>query len=194
MRPSAAWVLPAEPSAVSPLRRRAVEFGSRAGASDEVTQAMALAVSETVSETVTNAVVYAYDGETAGAARRVRVSCHVNGERFIVEVVDEGVGLGPSRDSSGVGHGLAMVGALVQRLDIAPGPARRGTAVTIAFGPVPGRSSASSPRLCAVTSRSRPGAPCGAVGWRWRAVRTLRGAPTSAWWPHRLERSDTRGR
>ncbi len=131
--PSAVWVLPAEPSAVSQLRRQAVEFASSAGASDDVTQAIALAVSETV----TNAVVHAYDGKDRG---QVRVSCHVDGERFIVEVADEGVGLGPSRDSSGVGHGLAMVGALVQSLDIAAGPARSGTAVTMAFGPVPALS------------------------------------------------------
>ena len=128
--PNAAWVLPAEPSAVSQLRRRAVEFASGAGGSEEVTQAIALAVSETV----TNAVVHAYDGGDHGL---VRVSCHVEGERFIVEVADEGVGIGPARDSSGVGHGLAMVGALVQRLDIGSGPARRGTAVTMAFGPAP---------------------------------------------------------
>jgi anti-sigma regulatory factor (Ser/Thr protein kinase) len=106
-----------------------VEFASRAGASDEVTQAIALAVSETV----TNAVLHAYDGEDRG---QVRVGCHVEGVRLIVEVADEGVGIGAPRDSSGIGHGLAMVGALVQRLDIAPGPARRGTAVTMAFGPV----------------------------------------------------------
>ena len=130
VRPSAAWVLPAEPSAVSELRRRAVEFASSAAASDEVTQAIALAVSETV----TNAVVHAYDDDDRG---QVRLSCHVDGERIIVEVADEGVGIGPPRDSSGIGHGLAIVGALVQRLDIAPGPARRGTAVTMAFGPVP---------------------------------------------------------
>ncbi len=130
VRPSAAWVLPAEPCAVSQLRRRAVEFASTAGASDEVIQAIALAVSETV----TNAVVHAYDGEDRG---QVRVSCHVEGVYFIVEVADEGVGIGPPRDSSGIGHGLAMVGALVQSLDIAPGPARCGTAVTMACGPVP---------------------------------------------------------
>ena len=107
-----------------------MEFASTAGASDEVIQAIALAVSETV----TNAVVHAYDGEDRG---QVRVSCHVEGVYFIVEVADEGVGIGPPRDSSGIGHGLAMVGALVQSLDIAPGPARRGTAVRMAFGPVP---------------------------------------------------------
>ena len=130
VRASAAWVLPAEPSAVSELRHRAAEFASTAGASDEVLQAIALAVSETV----TNAVVHAYDGEERG---QVGVSCRVDGERFIVEVADEGVGIGPRRDSSGIGHGLAMVGAVVQGLEIAPGPDRRGTVVTMAFAPLP---------------------------------------------------------
>ena len=87
VRPSAVWVSPAGPSAVGQLRRRAAEFAATAGASDEVTQAIALAVSETV----TNAVVHAYDGEDRGP---VRVSCQVDGERFIVEVADEGAGIG----------------------------------------------------------------------------------------------------
>jgi anti-sigma regulatory factor (Ser/Thr protein kinase) len=129
MRPSAAWVLPAEPSAVSLLRHRAAEFASTAGASDEVTEAVALVVSETV----TNAVVHAYDADERG---QVRVSCQADGERFIVEVADEGAGIWRHRDSRGLGHGLAMVGALAQRLDIAPGPEGRGTAVTMAFGRV----------------------------------------------------------
>jgi anti-sigma regulatory factor (Ser/Thr protein kinase) len=122
--------LPAEPSAVSLLRRRAVEFASAAGASREVTEAVALAVSEVV----TNAVVHAYDHDDRG---QVRVRCHVEGERFIVEVADEGVGIGSPRDSRGIGHGLAMVGALARTLDFAPGAGGRGTAVTMAFGPDP---------------------------------------------------------
>lgn len=130
VRPSVAWVLPAEPSAVTLLRRRAAEFVSTAGASDEVTQAVALAVSEAV----TNAVVHAYDAEERG---HVRVSCNPDGERFIVEVVDEGAGIWLRQDSPGLGHGLAMVGALAHTLHIAPGPDGRGTAVTMAFGAVP---------------------------------------------------------
>lgn len=127
---SDAWVLRAEPSAVSQLRHRAVQFASTAGAADEVTQAIALAVSETV----TNAVVHAYVGEQPGL---IRVRCEVDGERFIVEVADDGAGIGPRSDSSGIGHGLAMVGAVVQALDIAPGPDRRGTVVTMDFGAIP---------------------------------------------------------
>lgn len=138
VRPSAAWVLPAEPSAVSVLRRRAAEFVSTAGASDEVTDAVALAVSETV----TNAVVHAYDADEGG---QVRVSCLAEGERFIVEVTDEGAGIWLRRDSPGIGHGLAIVGAVAQSLDIAPNPDGRGTALRMVFGPVP--STAAPPGL-----------------------------------------------
>ena len=130
VRPSAAWVLPAEPSAVTILRRRTAEFVSTAGASDEVTEAVALAVSETV----TNAVVHAYNGQDRG---EVRVSCHADGERFIVEVADKGSGIWLRQHSPGMGHGLAMVGALAHTLDIAAGPDGRGTVVTMGFGAVP---------------------------------------------------------
>jgi serine/threonine-protein kinase RsbW len=130
VRPSAEWVLPAEPSAVTLLRRRATEYVSTAGGSDEVTQAVALAVSETV----TNAVVHAYDSQARGD---VRVSCHADGERFIVEVADQGAGIWLRKDSPGIGHGLAMVGALAHTLNIAPGPDGRGTAVTMTFGTAP---------------------------------------------------------
>jgi anti-sigma regulatory factor (Ser/Thr protein kinase) len=126
----ASWVLPAEPSAVSQLRRSAAEFASTAGASDEVTQAIALAVSETV----TNVVVHAYDGDDRG---EVRVRCQLDGERFIVEVADDGAGIGSGHGYHGIGHGLAMVGALAQTLDIAIGSDGRGTAVTMSFGSAP---------------------------------------------------------
>ena len=72
-RPSAAWVMDATPSAVPELRRRAAECVSTASGSKEVTQAVVLAVSETV----TNAVVHAYDGHEQG---QVRVSCHADGD------------------------------------------------------------------------------------------------------------------
>jgi serine/threonine-protein kinase RsbW len=144
VRPSAAWELPAEPSAVTVLRRRAAEFVSTAGASDEVTQAVALAVSETV----TNAVVHAYDGQKRG---EVRVSCHADGKRFVVEVADEGAGVWLRQDSPGIGHGLAMVGAVAHALNIAPGADGRGTAVTMAFDAVPPSAAPSGfETLCAL--------------------------------------------
>jgi anti-sigma regulatory factor (Ser/Thr protein kinase) len=123
-------VLPAAPPAVGLLRHRAAEFVSTAGGSEELTQAVALAVSETV----TNAVLHAYDAEEPGP---VRLRCRADGERFIVEVSDEGGGIWLRSDSPGLGHGLAMVGALAHTLDIAPGVDGRGTAVTMGFGLAP---------------------------------------------------------
>jgi anti-sigma regulatory factor (Ser/Thr protein kinase) len=114
-----------------------VEFASTAGASGEVTQDIALAVSEIV----TNAVVHAYAGEEGGV---VRLGCELDGERLIVTVADDGVGIGARSDSSGIGHGLAMVGAVVQALDFEPGPDRRGTIVTMTFGPAPPAAAAAA--------------------------------------------------
>ncbi|MFL5863690.1 MAG: ATP-binding protein [Solirubrobacteraceae bacterium] len=128
----------ATPSAVPELRRRAAEFVSKASGSEEVTQAVALAVSETV----TNAVVHAYEGHERGS---VRLSCHADGARFVVEVVDRGAGIWLRQDSPGIGHGLAMVGAVADALSIAPGPGGRGTAVTMSFGHV--RAPAAPPGL-----------------------------------------------
>ena len=122
-------MLPARPAAVSQLRHLAAGFAAAAGASDEVVEGIALAVSETV----TNAILHAYDGEDG----TVRVRCRVDGERLIIEVVDEGGGIAPRLDSPGIGHGLAMVGALAQTLDVAPGRNGCGTSVTMAFGRVP---------------------------------------------------------
>jgi anti-sigma regulatory factor (Ser/Thr protein kinase) len=129
LRSGAEWVMDATPSAVTQLRRRAAEFVSAAGASEEVAQAVALAVSETV----TNVVVHAYQRQGHGW---VRVSCDAADERFVVEVVDEGAGMWLRHDSPGIGHGLAMVGAVAHALSIAPGPDGRGTTVTMSFGRV----------------------------------------------------------
>jgi serine/threonine-protein kinase RsbW len=122
-------VLPARPAAVSQLRRLAADFAAAAGAADEVVEGIALAVSETV----TNAILHGYDGDPG----EIRVSCQVDGERFIVEVVDEGGGIAARQDSPGIGHGLALVGALAQTFDVATGDDGRGTTVTMGFGRVP---------------------------------------------------------
>ena len=92
-----------------------------------MTEAIALAVSETV----TNVILHAYEGEGG----KVRLNCRVDAGRFIVEVIDDGGGIGPRRDSPGIGHGLAIVGALAQTLEFTPGGNGRGTAVTMVFGP-----------------------------------------------------------
>jgi anti-sigma regulatory factor (Ser/Thr protein kinase) len=135
--------MPAVPSAVSQLRHHAAAFAAGAGASEEVTDAIALAVSETV----TNVILHAYGGEEG----EVRLSCDVDGERVIVEVVDDGSGIAARQDSPGIGHGLATVGALAQSLEIALGRNGRGTVITMAFGHVqPRRAPPGVDALCAL--------------------------------------------
>ena len=126
-RADAAWELPAVPSSVGRMRRRAAAFAHSVGASEELTHAAGLAVSETV----TNVVIHAYVGREPG---QVRVRCQGDGERMIVEVIDDGVGLAARRDSPGVGHGLAVVGALAQTLEVAPRSNGPGTVVRMSFG------------------------------------------------------------
>jgi anti-sigma regulatory factor (Ser/Thr protein kinase) len=125
--------LPAVPSTVGRIRRGAAAFASAAGASREISDAVALAVSETV----TNAVMHAYVEKDPGV---VRVRCRADGERLIVQVVDDGVGIAAREDSPGVGHGLATVGALVQALEITSKADGSGTVVTMSFAPAAQRS------------------------------------------------------
>ena len=75
-------------------------------------------------------MIHAYVGREPGP---VSVRCRVEGDRLTVEVSDEGVGVAVRHDSPGVGHGLALVGALVHSLEIAPRPGGPGTVVTMAF-------------------------------------------------------------
>ena len=122
----AAWALPAVPATVGEMRRRAAAFASAMGASDEMIHAVALAVSENV----TNAVIHAYAGREPG---QVSVRCRADGDRLVVEVVDAGRGVAARHDSPGIGHGLAMVGALAQTLEVEPVPDGPGTIVTMSF-------------------------------------------------------------
>ena len=123
-------MLPAVPSAVGEMRRRAGALASAMGASDEMTDAVALAVSETVS----NAVIHAYAGREPGP---VSVRCRPDDERLVVEVIDEGVGIAARDDSPGIGQGLALVGALAESLEIAPRTDGPGTLVTMSFAAAP---------------------------------------------------------
>lgn len=143
-RPRAAWTLPAVPSTVGQMRRRAAAFAAAAGASDEAAHAVALAVSETV----TNAILHGYAGSEAGS---VSMACRIDGDNLIVEVADRGAGIAARDDSPGLGHGLATVGALTRALQVGPGPDGRGTVVTMEFGnPGPQPCAPGLETLCAL--------------------------------------------
>ena len=128
----ACWTLPAVPDTARRLRAHVTAFAAAAGAQPELQDAVALAISETV----TNAIVHAYaDAPEIGM---VRVRCRVAEGQLVIEVADDGVGMAPRDDSPGIGHGLAIVGAVADALDVAPGPDGHGTAVTMTFAAGPG--------------------------------------------------------
>lgn len=130
----ACWTLPAVPTTARELRVRVAAFAQAAGAPPELLDAVALAVSETV----TNAIIHAYAGTPEPG--EVRVRCQLAEGQLVVEVADDGVGIVRRDDSPGLGQGLAIVGALVEALDIALGPSGHGTAVTMTFAAAPVRN------------------------------------------------------
>ena len=136
--------MPAEPSAVGQLRRRAAAFASGMDATAE----MIYAVTVAVSETVTNAVIHAYAGREPGP---VRMRCRADDGRLVIEVADEGAGIGVRDDSPGIGHGLAMVGAVARSLEIASRADGPGTVVTMSFAPsAPSPEATGLEPLCAL--------------------------------------------
>jgi serine/threonine-protein kinase RsbW/stage II sporulation protein AB (anti-sigma F factor) len=90
------------------------------------------AVALAVSEAATNAIEHAYAGAEPGL---VRMRCTVEGDRLVVEIADDGAGVVARRDSGGLGHGMAAIGAMAHSLDVRPGPGGRGSVLTMSFGP-----------------------------------------------------------
>lgn len=167
------------PSTVAAMRRNAAAFATAAGASDEVTRSVALAVSETV----TNAVVHAYHGKEPGL---VSVRCRTEDERVVVEVVDQGGGVAARSDSPGMGHGLAIVGAVVQSLEVETRPDGSGTVVTMSFwtDPLPAGPRGLEP-LCALAIETVADVSCldlVSEGTLRRAAAEVAGDPEASEW------------
>lgn len=112
------------------MRRNATEFADAAGASATLSHAVALAVSETV----TNAALHAYAGQEPGT---VTLICEAEPAGLKIQVIDRGTGVTYRTDSPGLGHGLAIVGSLVQSLEVTAPPDGPGTVVTMSFGEEP---------------------------------------------------------
>jgi anti-sigma regulatory factor (Ser/Thr protein kinase) len=175
----AIWELPAVPETIREMRRHTVDFATAMGASDE----MIFAAELVVSETVTNAVVHAYAGREPG---QVCVRCRSHGERLVVEVIDGGAGLAARDDSPGIGQGLALVGALVESLEITPRPDGPGTIVRMSFAAAAPASNA--PRLeslCALAVERVADVSCLDVvsgGVLRRVTAEVAGAPALTTW------------
>jgi serine/threonine-protein kinase RsbW len=106
------------------------------GASQEVGQAVRLAVGEAL----TNVVMHAYVGRDTGA---MAVAAWVDDDDHLnVEILDEGHGLIPRADSPGLGLGMGLMAQMADDLRITNREGQPGTSVHLRF------SLAESESLC----------------------------------------------
>jgi PAS domain S-box-containing protein len=117
---------PAEPAAVSHVRRAVTARAVELGASEVLSRDIALAVSEAA----TNVVVHAFVDRDPGL---LRVIVEPLDGKLAICVVDDGSGLVPRSDSPGIGLGLPTIGQLTESFDIRDGPEGKGTEVRMVF-------------------------------------------------------------
>jgi len=119
-------VYPAQPPAVSRIRRDVCEAARGCGVPDSALPQIRLAVSEAA----TNVVLHAYrDGLPAGDVRVVLKQLHGCVD---VNIRDDGVGMSPRDDSPGAGLGLGLMAHAADRCVITSAPGE-GTDVLLRF-------------------------------------------------------------
>jgi serine/threonine-protein kinase RsbW len=125
--PAASGAWPAIVASVVPARDEVVGFARRVGVSSRGLDDIKLATSEAC----TNAVLHAYEPDREG--QTFAISCRKVAAEVVVEVCDHGRGLGPRRDSPGLGLGLALIAQLAEKLEILTPPGG-GTQLRMSFG------------------------------------------------------------
>ncbi len=113
--------LPARPTSVTEARHAAREVARRVGAPDADVQ---LAVSEAVS----NCVAHAFRGRAPG---KVRISAGVIGDLLQIRVSDDGTGMRPNLESTGLGLGITLITKLAH--DVRFDSTETGTTVLMSF-------------------------------------------------------------
>jgi anti-sigma regulatory factor (Ser/Thr protein kinase) len=113
--------LPSEPGSVSVARSAAGDLAGRVGASESD-------VRLAVSEAVTNAILHAFRGRDPGD---VLMSARVDRGRLIVAVGDNGTGMRPNLESTGLGLGISLITKLAT--DVRFDSSDNGTTVSMSF-------------------------------------------------------------
>ena len=116
------------------MRTAVWRYALEQGASQEVGQAVRLAVGEAL----TNIVMHAYVGREVGM---MSVQAWLDEDsHFCVEVLDEGHGLIPRTDSPGLGLGMGLMAQMSDDLRIANREETPGTSVYLRFSMASARS------------------------------------------------------
>ena len=100
--------LPAAKESVTAARRSAATFAESVGADRA-------AVELAVGEAVGNAVLHAYRGAAEG---RILVAGLLDDGDLLITVSDEGVGMRPDPESTGLGFGLPLMAQLAKAVEI----------------------------------------------------------------------------
>jgi serine/threonine-protein kinase RsbW/stage II sporulation protein AB (anti-sigma F factor) len=119
---------PAVAQSVAAARRVAVDFAGRLGATPAALAAVELAVSEAM----TNAVQHAYAGRDGSGPGSVTLTVEPVDGALRVVVADDGVGMRPRPDSSGLGLGLPLIAQITQSFEVQQPPSG-GTVLAMRF-------------------------------------------------------------
>jgi serine/threonine-protein kinase RsbW len=103
----------AHPEAVGELRREVAAYAKQLGASDEIRDAVMLAVSEAL----TNVVVHAYADRDPGPM--IVEAWPDEDGHLLVLICDEGRGIMPRTDSPGLGVGLSLMAQMADDVRVA---------------------------------------------------------------------------
>jgi serine/threonine-protein kinase RsbW/stage II sporulation protein AB (anti-sigma F factor) len=117
----------ARPEELAALRTAVWRYALALGASEELGQAVRLAVGEAL----TNVVMHAYVGGQPGMMI-VHAWLDADG-RFNVQILDEGHGLIPRTDSPGLGLGMGLMAQMSDDFRVANRQGTPGTTVSLRF-------------------------------------------------------------
>jgi anti-sigma regulatory factor (Ser/Thr protein kinase) len=116
----------AQSHAVADARHAAIAFAREHAVPTERLDAIALAVSEAT----TNVVMHAYrDRDDPGT---FTLGLDLEGGSLVIDVRDDGLGMGPRSNSPGLGFGLPIIAKVTDAFDTAP-TEHGGTAVSMRF-------------------------------------------------------------